>query len=72
MVKFLENSALENEKLFVGERHSDRKRRHRRKKIKLFHLNKKAAEMRQIQQASSTKDCKNCLRRHYKQVKANS
>ena len=27
---------------------------------KLFDLNKKAAEMRQIQQASSAKDCKNC------------
>ena len=32
----------------------------RRKKTKLFDLNKKAAEMRQIQQASSAKDCKNC------------
>ena len=30
------------------------------KKTKLFDLNKKAAEMRQIQQASSAKDCKNC------------
>ena len=29
-------------------------------KKKLFDLNKKAVEMRQIQQASFAKDCKNC------------